>query len=343
MNLTRMHAVVPILPLALVALIASSADAPSFVPKEGAVVKRTLEMKGTRELSSEAMEAGDDRQTNPNPNRRIDLGSKFVVTDTYEKCAGDRIESLKRTYESLAKGRTDKTQDQKGADVSKVLRETCDLEGQTVTFKWNAEKKTYEMSFDGADEGAHDEELLRDLELDMDYREFLPDDDVEPGVKWERDFADLKTHLLRPGGDLPFHTDTPMRSFDLRMRNAVWDATQGKIELELGPVTEEDGQKLGHIKFRGTTLTEAALDAEPDERGPKLPSRYEVRDEQQIEGELVWDLGAARARSIAWNSKGTMMLKISFPAKSRTGEDVTGVQAQTFDTDYDYTGSFEVQ
>jgi hypothetical protein len=325
-----------ILPLTLVAFLAATADAPTFVPKNRTVVKRTLEMKGTRDLSSEAIEVAGEHQTNPNPFRKVELSWKYAVTDNYDRCVNDKIERLKRTYDSLAKSRTEKAKDQKGAEVSKEVRETCDLEGKTVTFAWDDKKEIYTPSFE--DDG--DKALLADLDLDMDYREFLPDPKAETGAKWEKDFADVKLNLLRPGGDLPFHSEVPARPMDMRMRAAVWDATKGKIEFELKPATGEGANRVAHIHFHGVNGADASTDAEANEEGP---SKLELHDEQTFEGELVWDMDACRARSIEWSSKGTMVLKVSSPVKSKSGEEATLVRAFTFDTDYDYTGSFEVQ
>lgn len=336
MKHARIHSLAPILPVALFALLAGRADSPKFQAREGVVVKRTLEMKGTRDLQSQAMELGDERQVNPNAFLHIDLGWKHVVKDEYVKCTDERVDHLKRTYDSLEKSRTEKSKDQAGAEKTNEVKETCDLEGNSVNFVWNADKKEYAKSFE--DKG--DEALLADLELDMDYREFLPAPDAEVGAKWERDLADLKVYLLRPGGDLPFHAEKPPRPLDTRMRAIVWDATKGKVEFELKPSTETDGRKLAHIHFKGQNTVDASAEAESGEPGP---SRLAMADSQTFEGELVWDLAAGRAHGIEWNAKGTMVLKVSLPVKSKEGEDLTLIQAFTFATEYDYTGSFDVE
>lgn len=325
-----------LLTLPLVAFLAATADTPTFVPKNRAVVKRTLSMKGTRDLKAESMDVAGEHQDNPEPFRKIDMGWKHVVTDTYDKCAGDRVERLKRSYESLAKNRSDKGKDPKGNEATRDIVETCDLEGKTVTFAWDAAKETYAASF----EDDSDKELLKDLDLDMDYRAFLPEGEVKPGDKWVKDFADVKSYLLRPGGDLPFHTDTPARPMDLRMRAAVWDATKGKIDFELKPATGEGDERVAHIRFTGTIAVEAATEPEGDEKGPQ---RLEVKDDQTFEGELVWDMHANRARSLEWSSKGTLLFKVSDAVKSPTGEEATLVHSFTYDCAYDYTGSFEEQ
>ncbi len=336
MKLARIHCLAPLAALLLVSFASTWVDGLTFTPKEGQTVKRTVTMSGTRDLRAESMEVGDERQTNPDPFMHIDIAWKHVVVDEFEKCKGSRVLQLKRTYEALEKGRKETRKDKAGEEKKNEIAETCALEGQSVTFTWDAESKSYTKSL----EDGGDEELVSDLEADMDYREFLPEGEAVLGAKWERDFADLKLYFLRPGGDLPFKTETAPRALDLRMRKAVWDATEGKVEFAWLPETEKDGKKLAKIHFKGTNVVAAGEDAKADEKGP---SRLEVKDEQTFEGDLLWDTAAARAHSIEWSAKGTMLLKVFLPAKSPTGEEATLVQAYTFDTAYDYTGSFEVQ
>jgi hypothetical protein len=327
---------IAILSVAFAVSLAAVGDTPTFVPQNRAVVKRTLTMKGTRDLVSEAQSFGDQQQTNPNPYRKVDLNWKYVVTDTYDKVAGERVDRLKRTYDSLAESRAEKAKDQKGADVSKAVDKTFGLEGKTVTFAWDEAKGSHVASF----EDDSDKELLKDLVLDMDYREFLPQGEVKPGDKWVRDFADVKLYLLRPGGDMPFQAESPTRALDLRARAAVWDGWKGKVEFELKPTTGEGAERVSTIHFTGSTSTDAATDAVEGEKGP---ARIELHEEQTFEGDLVWDMHQNRARSIEWASKGTMMLRVHVQAQAKTGEAGTLVQAQTFDTAYDYAGSFEAQ
>lgn len=318
--------------------IAPLPDAPAFRPREGAVVKRTHTMKGTRELQSLALKVGDDVRPVEGANLHIEQASRIVVKDEYEKCAPGRVTSLARSYLELERSRSERSTDPKGLEKKQDTEETCDLEGKTVRFTWNADEGAYGAKFAGDEAGELEE--LAGLECDMDYREFLPGEGVEVGAKWERDLADLKVYLKRPGGDLRFHGEKPTRALDERMRAAVWDAMKGKVELQLGPAFEEDGEARQKILFRGTDAVDTGVDAEGDEPGP---SRLAMRDEQTFEGELVWDLAAGRARSIEWTTKGTLVLEISLPMQAKDGSDLTLVQSFTFDTEYAYEGSFALE
>ncbi|MBL8858244.1 MAG: hypothetical protein JNL28_07070 [Planctomycetes bacterium] len=336
MKIMRLQSVSLVWPLALVTLALSPASEPRFTPIDGASIERTLEMKGTRELKSLVMKFGDQSEEVPDAKIHVDLGWKYVVVDEFKKCKADHIDALTRTFESLEKKRSELSTDAKGAEKKRAVEEECDLEGKSVDFKWNAERKEYDVKFAGEEAG--DKELLTGLELDMDYRGFLPEAGAEVGAKWNVDFADLKGALMRPGGDLPFHLEQPPRPMDLRMRDAVWDANQGTVALELGAVTEADGAQLQKILFKGTNTVSASVDAEADEPGP---TKLALEDELTIEGTLVWDVKAGRAHSLEWSSKGGMVLTVYLPAKGPDGEKATIEQVFTFDTEYDYTGTFK--
>lgn len=324
--------------LSLVAL-AGDAAAPRFTPKEGTTVRRTLEMSGKRELQSLVMQIGDETHPATGAEMHVELSWKQVTKDELGPCTDGRVQKLTRSYESLERRRKERSPGKDGEERVVENDETCDLEGKSVVFKWNADKDQYECKFAGDEKG--DDELLADLEADMDYRALLPEKDAAPGAKWKLDLADVKGCFLRPGGDLPFHGEKPAREMDLRMRKAVWESTKGEVELELGEAREEDGHHLSVIRFHGKELADASTDADGDEPGP---SRLELTGEESIEGELTWDLDAGRAKGISWNAKGNLVLKVSIPVKKKdSDETATLVQAFTFDTDYDYTGSFEVE
>jgi hypothetical protein len=313
------------------------ADAPAFKVKEGAHIQRTIEMIGKRELSKVHIQAGDKSQDFPGGSLSLALSSKMVVSDDYDSVASGKIKKLTRSYDTLEKSRTETSQNSKGEKQTRELPEKCDLDGKSVVFTWNAEKKAYDVK--PKDEGV-DAKLCADLEVDMDYRSFLPEADAAVGAKWTGDFDELKAALLRPGGDLPFHGEKEASTMDLRMRATVWDKTKGKVEFELKATREEDGKKIAPIAFSGTLEVDAATDREGDEKGP---SKLHVQDSEKFEGELDWDLDAGRPVALKWNSSGEMSLTITQPAKTKEGEELEVDQTLTFDVEYGYTGAFEAK
>lgn len=333
---SRLFSVSLVWPLAFVATTLRPAPELHFTPKQGASIERTLEMKGTRELKSLVGKIGEESHAAEGANMHIDLGWKYVVVDEFTQCDGDHITALTRTFETLEKTRSETMNDPGGAEKKRSADEECDLVGKAVAFTWNAEEKSYDVKFNGEEKG--DKDLLAQLELDMDYRAFLPEAGAEVGAQWELDFADLKSALLRPGGDLPFHGEKPARAIELRLRDDVWNANKGTVALELGAVVEEDGLQLQKILFKGTNTVDASTAGEADEPGP---SKIHVSDEQAFEGELVWDVRAGHAHKIEWTTKGEMKLTVSLPKQGPDGDEVILDQVFTFDTEYAYTGTFK--
>ena len=313
------------------------ADAPAFMVKEGARIQRTIEMTGKRELSKVHIQAGEKSQDFPGGTLSLALSSKLVVTDEYDALTDGKIKKLTRSFDTLEKSRTESSQNAKDEKQTRDLPEKCDLDGKTVVFSWNADKKEYDVK--PKDEGV-DAKLCADLDVDMDYRAFLPEADAAVGAKWEGDLADLKLALLRPGGDLPFHGEKEATTMDLRMRANVWDNTKGKVAFELKATREEDGKKIAPIAFSGTLAVDAETEREGDEKGP---SKLHVHDTEKFEGELAWDLEAGRPVALKWSSSGEMALTISAPAKTKEGEDIVVDQTLTFDVEYEYTGAFEAK
>jgi hypothetical protein len=325
-------------------------DAPAFACKAGVTVQRTLTMKGTRELTRLTDRSAAGSRDRDDFHWSFDLSSNQVVRDEVRSCAGPRVAGLARTYVTLEKGRTETVKSPTG-NATTENPETSDLAGKTVVFAWDADKKAYTRTIDGAPnenpadknptaENLTGEKLTADLEADMDYLAFLPAKDAPVGAKWDVDFADVKTALLRPGGDIPFHGEKSPKAMDRRLRQAAWDATKGKLSLELGSTREVDGRKLVTITFRGDMSYDALVAPEKDEKGPRS---VHVEDVQKVDGKLVWDVEAGRAQGIEWTSKGTMKLTVVNVVKQPDGTDGQSEQALIFDEECLYTGKFELR
>jgi hypothetical protein len=63
------------------------------------------------------------------------------------------------------------------------------LSGKSIRFKWNEEKKDYDVTFNECDGEA---KLLKTQQIDMDYRMMLPTKEVAVGDKW-----DVSTDFIR--------------------------------------------------------------------------------------------------------------------------------------------------
>lgn len=323
--------------VALFAAAALIVDAPRFAPKEGSSVKRTLTMKGTRDLKSVTMKAGGEEQTSSDAHLHFDISSKYVVVDEFTSVADFEVKKLTRTFESLTKNRTETSQEPKsGEEKHREIPETCELEGKSVVFTWNAAKEEYDVAFK---DGTRDEKLLGKLEMDMDYRGFLPKAGAEVGAKWTVDLAEIKGAMFHPSGELPFHGEKEMPALDRRMRDALWESTKGEMKLELQAARDEDGIKVAVITFKGSFDSDAGTEREEGEKGP---AKMHAVDAQTFEGELLWNAAAGRPHALSWRSEGSLRLVVLIgKAKNKEGEEVEIEQTLLFDEEYAYSAKME--
>lgn len=317
-----------------VVLVGPAGDPPRYVPQEGTSVRRTLEMHGHRELAGMKLKVGEKEQEIPGATMTQTSSWKHVILDEYRTVTKGDVKKLARKYETMEKTRSETTKNKDGEDQTNETTETCDLDGKTVVFTWNDEKKAYVPAFDG--EG--DEKLLADLVVPMDYTSLLPEASVAEGETWKGDFDEVRAALLRPGGDVPFHGEKEPLPIDRRMRAALWDSMKGEIELKLGKTVVEDGRSLTPITFQGKFSSDAEVEREGEEKGP---DRLHLKDAQTFEGKLTWDLAAGRAATLEWTAKGQLSVATEIPVKTRDGGDATLEQTMTLDEDYEYSVAFE--
>jgi hypothetical protein len=322
---------------ALLSALHGTSDAPHFTPKAGVSIKRTLEMKGVRELRSMVIKAGDKEQNIEDVEVGNYFTSKNVILDEYLEVAEKRVIELGRTFESLAKSNTEKRKAQSKKEEAREVPETCALEGRTVVFTWNAEKKAYDRKFKSGD---HDEQALAKLNVDMDYAELLPPPDTAEGVKWHVELVDVKTSLLRPAGYLPFKTERKPPAMELRLRDAAWEGTTGHLELAWSTRPEADGLKLAAIVFEGTLAVEASVDREDEKNAP---DNLGTSSSEKIHGELLWDLARGGPHSIEWTSTGTARVRIKGKQPTQDGQEIEMEQIMSFDQEYTFKGTFEVK
>lgn len=319
----------------LAAFARPTADVPRFEPTKGTSVQRTLEMHGARELKTLKLQVGDQEQEVPGASMHQTSTWKHVVVDEFRAVKDGRVTELARTYETLAKSRSETTPGKGGEERTTEAEETCDLAGKVVVFTWKADREAYVPRFE-SDEG--DAKLLEDLVAPMDYEGFLPPAGTEEGGTWKGDFDDLRVALMRPGGDLPFHGEQKPLPLDKRVRAAMWDGLKGEIEFTLGATKQGDDGTRTTIQFKGTYASEARGEREDDEKGPNVLALHGT---YEFEGELRWDVDAKRAAGLTWKTKGTLEVRTEMPVQTRDGADTTLVQSMILDDEADYTVSFE--
>lgn len=181
-------------PLALVALGSIAADELRFDVESGTRVTKTFRDQTEWTLELIDIEVGGEPVSMDLPECTGTTKRWLELTDEYVETDDGRIDSLRRSFESLGSESVFEVEDMG------TRRCACasELEGTTVLFRRDGDE--FERSFDGA--GA-DLELLRGLEADVDLLGFLPRQAVEPGDSWEVEAEDL-ARLIGAGGQLAF-------------------------------------------------------------------------------------------------------------------------------------------
>lgn len=305
-------------------------DEPHYKPKEGATVRRTFTSKSADDLKRVTLKLGEESHSTEDVDAHQKVAVEMVVRDEFVSVAGTRVKKLERTYEKLSKARTMSSKSEKGENA-KTTDETCDLADATVVFAWDPSKKEYARSFKS---GEHDKELLKPLVWDMDYTAFLPDHAVEEGATWELDLADVRGALFQPGGDLDFHGEKPTPAVEKNLRAKVWDSISGKLTAKHAGKHEEDGHALLVIAFEGKVEAGGEIEGDAEARGPE---HLAAKMQSSLEGRIVWDLTAGRARSFACTEDGSYALIERGKVKTKSGEDAELERTLEFDsrTEYD--------
>lgn len=169
-----------------------------YAPGEGSKVAKTFTVSAALGLESlsvrmNGQELPLDEQIDMSE-AEVQIDYELAVKDLFEAVAGGRAVKLARDYDQVSvkvEGMDDS--DEKSMD---------ELEGKRVVFTWNAEESRYDRAWgDGVEDG--DEDVLKGLAADLDFRALLPPDDVDEGDAWEVPASELAV-LFFPGFD-PAH------------------------------------------------------------------------------------------------------------------------------------------
>ena len=127
--------------------------------------------------------------------------SEVEISDEYISVRAGMPLEIERTFDSLSMNSEMAMEiDMMGQVQSEEMPSTAssELEGTTVTFKWDADEEEYVIAFT---DGEGDKDLLEGLTADMDFRSLLPDGEVDVDDEWGVDISAF-TAVMAPGGDL---------------------------------------------------------------------------------------------------------------------------------------------
>jgi len=303
-----------LLPLPL--LLASNAPATrvAFAIADGKSLTKSFEMKSDLSLEDMTM-GGAAGGMMPEIEMTMGIAYKVGVTDEYAKVDGGAPKKLKRTFDTLGSDVTTSMKMEimgQSRDADTNSSAESELEGKSVMFTWDAEKKEFVRAFDPA---GGEEKLLEGLREDMDLRALLPEGEVDEGEEWDIDPKDL-VDVLAPGGDLAMKPkesgaeDDGMGMGPSGMENLAdmfGDDVEGKATAKFVGMREVDGVQCAVVKLTiaikaKTDMTEQVREQLKGEDPPEGVESMDITSldveyELEAEGELLWNVAGGHFHS----------------------------------------------
>lgn len=332
-----------------------AAEKISFAPAEGATVTKTFTNTMSFGLDDMSMLMnGEENPMMPEIEMEMDVVQTVKVTDEYPKMGEGRPQVVKRTFDEISSEMNmDMTVEAMGQtqEESPTGSGSSDLEGETVTFTWDAEAGEYKVAFA---EEAGDEELLANLVEDMDLRGLLPSGEVSVGDSWDIPLINL-VDLLAPGGDLK--VDMEMDGEDMggpppemmsNVREMFGDMLDGEARATFKEMREIEGARMAVIDLDVTVDTARDMSEFIEElMGEEMPEgmeftldRVDVEFALEATGEMLWNLGGGHVHSLAMEGDSAvaidMEMGMDFGGQSMTMEmnmEMSGTMKTTVETE----------
>ena len=264
-----------------------------FEVAEGLLLSKTftstLELD-SGELSSTMNGQEIPPQYLPDVSVHIEMSARLVVRDEYLAASEGRPTHLRREYQTVAGNGSWESEVPPAPTESGSFEAECDLEGETVEFRWDEKREEYRREQLDA---AKPSELLEKLDPELDLLAFLPAGEVEVGDRWEVELGAV-TALLHPGGELgltedPEEEESPFEDVSL----------EGQLKARLAEILEKDGKRLAVIALEGEYVHEQQRPTDLEHVPVVDGTAHEVRTSRlAVEGELLWDLDANHAVSL---------------------------------------------
>lgn len=294
---------------------APAGDKVSFHPESGLSLKRTFSSKQEITLDENSMTInGQPSPMQMEMDMTMGMAQTLKVTDVFEEVKDGRALKLVRTFDAItSNGDFSLESPMIPEPQNKKIEAKSELEGKTVKFVWDAEKKEHVKTF-AKDEG--DEKLLQGLREDMDLVGLLPEGEKAEGDTWDVELEALKSFLM-PGGQLGLkpekdEKDPSMAGMDdMGDLSQILDDLEGKATAEYKGTTESDGVKCGKILVKFTIKSAKDMSDKVREAMSKSPvggmqpevDHMDVELEMEGEGELLWNLAGGYAHSFEMSAK----------------------------------------
>jgi hypothetical protein len=294
-----------------------------FAPAAGIVLARNLYI--SHELVLESM--GQTLDGGPfRPERiagSISTWHKVTVDDELLAVADGRPTRLKRTFTDLGGGgklRFGPEAGPRSREEDAVL--TSPMSGRTIELLWIPEESSWSRCWSQLEA---DEVWLAGLEGDCDLLELLPPNEVSVGQTWEIPLSAVRS-MLAPGGNTlitPRTRNVFSRTVEIGVggdfSELLGPDLSGSLRARLAEVREEGGSRLARIELvleglhgiaDRTELWRTSMPIEEKREKARLIGAF-LEHSLDAQGELVWDLTAARARSLELNGRERFVTTLS--------------------------------
>lgn len=300
-----------------------SADHPTFAPKAGASLTKTVLVQGDLELEEMKLMVGGQDMSEMAGQMEMSMKNeaRVVLVDTYLALEDGRPSKLKRTFEEIGTKTHSSGSTMMGEQQNDMSFES-DLEGKSVLFTLDGDE--YKAAY--ADDEKGDEALLEGLEENTDLRGFLPTKEVKEDDSWKVGPEAVKA-LLLTGGDLklrPSESNAAMGGLESMnfSPSDMLSEIEGTFEATFKGTRTEGDHKVAVIAIsldctsandlteRMQSMTDAMDDQLPEGASMKVTA-FDGEYEYEAEGELLWNLETGLVHGLQLSGELRMIMDVS--------------------------------
>ena len=249
-----------------------------------------------------------------------------LMIDEYLEVDGDQPVRIRRTYETLENGGRRSANTPQGEQGDDHERDSP-LAGRTVLFSRQGD--SWSRAFEG--DGPNDPELLGKLEAELDFTDLLPAGEVRIGDQWELDVT-LFDQVINPGGELSFVVDEGIGDEGEMMGRLLEENLKGEFIATYAGVRRTSDRELAVIELACDLWTEGEESARDADGKPRQMTMTVAFD---LEGQLLWDLGAGHFHTLEMRGELGMVVAIIGSFRNESGKNVTMRQTLDFDGELD--------
>ena len=169
------------------------------------------------------------------------------------------------------------------------------LLAKTVVFTWDSDEKAFSSAWF---ECEGDDDLLKPMVEDADFRGWLPGKKVDEGDTWTIPVSEFK-NLQEPSGPMGYKPEGETEAPDDKLADGLRDSRKGEIKATYKGTREEGGVKVGVIAFVGKLDAAFEQDMEKDAEAEGVSSgKLSAEQSDELEGEILWDIAAGHFVSL---------------------------------------------